>query len=46
MVYTLINEIEDDFANHTSVLSDFSVLDPENLPFEVSELPDYGNLSI
>jgi hypothetical protein len=46
MVYTLINEIEDAFANHTSVLSAFSVLDPMNLPSDVSQLPDYGNVSI
>ncbi|KAL4238625.1 hypothetical protein ACF0H5_003332 [Mactra antiquata] len=42
MVNTLINENEDAFVKHTCVLSAFSVLDPMNLPADVSELPEYG----
>ena len=43
-VYSLINEI-DTALQCSPVLKAFGVLDPRNLPLEIEDLNDYGNVS-
>ncbi|XP_053392551.1 uncharacterized protein LOC123566599 [Mercenaria mercenaria] len=46
LVYELVQEIEDAFNHGDPVLNAFGFFNPQNLPENVSDLPEYGNASI
>ena len=44
LIYSLIGEVEDAFTVKVPVLDAFSILHPSNLPEDIAEITDYGQV--